>query len=145
MKVDFKNAALRHYRDGELLYQNQRWANADQLYGLSAECILKRIIVGLEPTSVDVTTGDFTVLAHKKHFDNQKPSKDLWNYFSTTFSGRLAQHAALPSNSGFDNWDIFQRYVQDQCIDEQRTENHRLATIALKELFDNLFSANIIQ
>ena len=146
MKVDFKNAAFRHYRDGELLYQNQRWANADQLYGLSAECILKSIIVALDPNSVDIIKGDFTNTKHKKHFDNENSSKDLRNYFSINFSGRLAQrNANFPTNNGFNNWDIFQRYVQDQCIDEQRTENHRVATQTLQELFDNLFSANIIQ
>lgn len=144
MKIDFENAAKRHYRDGELLYAHSYWANADQLYGLSSECILKRIIAGLDPSSIDPTTGDFSNKKHRKHFDNHDSSKDLWNYFSITFAGRLAQHS-LPSVNGFGNWDIFQRYVHESYIDQHRADSHRLTTITLHEFFDNLFASGVIQ
>lgn len=143
MKIDFENAAKRHYRDGELLYAHSYWANADQLYGLSAECILKRIIVGLDPSSVNQATGDFTDQNHKKHL-NKNNTNGLWNYFSITFAGRLAQHS-LPSVNGFGNWDIFQRYVHESYIDQHRADSHRLATITLHEFFDNLFANGMIQ
>lgn len=42
--TDFVDAHERHWRDAELLWQHQRWANADQLYGLSAECGLKALM-----------------------------------------------------------------------------------------------------
>lgn len=35
---DFLNAHHRHWTDAELLYSQDRRANADHLYGLSAEC-----------------------------------------------------------------------------------------------------------
>ena len=41
MNEDFLDAHLRHWTDAELLYAAQRWANADHLYGISAECGLK--------------------------------------------------------------------------------------------------------
>ena len=36
--ADFGDAHSRHREDAELLFREQRWANADHLYGLSAEC-----------------------------------------------------------------------------------------------------------
>ncbi len=41
MNTNYKNAARRHYEDAEILFNRLRWANADQLYGLAAECGLK--------------------------------------------------------------------------------------------------------
>ncbi|MCQ8127229.1 hypothetical protein [Methylomonas rivi] len=144
MKVDFNNAAQRHYFDAELLYDNSRWANADQLYGLSSECVLKRIISGLDPASVESSTGDFKTKSHRKHFD-QDVTKDLWNYFSINFAGRLAANHPLPNNNEFSDWDIFQRYVHDNCIDQQRTAVHRSITISLQNLLQQLFTDGVIQ
>ena len=45
--ADFRDAHLRHWQDAELLFEHQRWANADQLYGLSAECGLKAVMRAL--------------------------------------------------------------------------------------------------
>lgn len=146
MKVDFKNAARRHYLDAELLYDNSRWANADQLYGLSAECILKHIISDLDPNSLDSQTGDFVKKSpHRKHFEQQSPSKDLWNHFSINFAGRLAANHPLPNNNEFRDWDIFQRYAHDGCIDQQRTETHRSATISLQNLLQQFFTGGVSQ
>lgn len=39
--ADFPDAHARHWQDAERLAQAGRWANADQLYGYSAECGLK--------------------------------------------------------------------------------------------------------
>ncbi|WNB77381.1 hypothetical protein [Methylomonas koyamae] len=145
MKVDFKNAAQRHYLDAELLYNNSRWANADQLYGLSSECVLKQIISGFDPNSINPLTGDFVAKSpHKKHFE-QNVHKDLWNYFSINFAGRLAANHPLPNNNEFSDWDIFQRYVHASCIDQQRTEVHRAATISLQNLLQQLFTDGVIQ
>ncbi|MBT9098118.1 hypothetical protein KFZ76_10425 [Methylovulum psychrotolerans] len=146
MRFDFKNAAIRHFNDGELLYAHSRWANADQLYGLSSECVLKHIIARLDPDSVDPITGDFLrVSRHKKHFDNQDPARDLWKYFSNLFVEQLAELArsgcVMPNENGFRNWDIFQRYAHGSCIDQQHTDPHRSATIELQGLLDWSFAA----
>jgi len=149
MNVDFKNAAERHYRDGELLYQHSRWANADQLFGLCAECVLKRIIVGLNPGDIDNSTGDFSNRKHKKHLehgvaDPQGNSKDLWAYFSVNFSGRLAQHYALPGSNPFSNWQIAQRYAHDNDISQQQADNHQLAAKQLQQVLQNLLIDKVI-
>ena len=36
--ADYGDAHLRRWEDAELLFNDDRWANADQLYGFSAEC-----------------------------------------------------------------------------------------------------------
>ncbi|MDE0002871.1 MAG: hypothetical protein OXQ29_09265 [Rhodospirillaceae bacterium] len=36
--ADFLDAHRRHWCDAELLFNDSRWANADQMYGFSAEC-----------------------------------------------------------------------------------------------------------
>jgi hypothetical protein len=43
---DFKAAAYRHYFDANHLLSDQRWANADHLAGVAAECGLKAILEG---------------------------------------------------------------------------------------------------
>lgn len=43
--VHFRHAAIRHYNDGELLINNDRQANAGQLYGFAAECGIKWLLV----------------------------------------------------------------------------------------------------
>ena len=45
MNTDFLDAHKRHWADAELLYNEDRWANADHLYGMAAECGLKRLIL----------------------------------------------------------------------------------------------------
>ena len=45
--VDFADAHRRHWEDAELLYNCERWANADQLYGFRAECGLKAVMRSL--------------------------------------------------------------------------------------------------
>jgi len=41
MTADFLDAHERHWTDAEILFAQGRFANADHLYGLSAECGLK--------------------------------------------------------------------------------------------------------
>jgi hypothetical protein len=45
--ADFADAHRRHWEDAELLFAHDRWANADQLYGFSAECGLKTVMQAL--------------------------------------------------------------------------------------------------
>ena len=60
--ADFHDAHLRHWQDAELLFRHDRWANADQLYGLSAECGLKAVMRLLE---MPVGRGKFHAIAGK--------------------------------------------------------------------------------
>ena len=44
MQPDFYNAFCRHASDADLLLECKRWANADHLYGIAAECALKALL-----------------------------------------------------------------------------------------------------
>ncbi len=45
MITDFLDAHQRHWDDAERLFNAKRWANADHLYGLTAECGIKRLML----------------------------------------------------------------------------------------------------
>ena len=45
MYIDFLDAYLRQWEDAEMLFGSERWATADHLYGLAAECGLKRLMI----------------------------------------------------------------------------------------------------
>ncbi len=44
MQADFFDAHERHWEDAETLFSHGRYANADHLYGVAAECGLKRLM-----------------------------------------------------------------------------------------------------
>ena len=69
MKENFSNAAKRHWKDGQLLHEQKRLDNADQLYGFAAECALKYALDSL---------GYFRPEAHRKHIN------ELWNKMQAT-------------------------------------------------------------
>ena len=74
--ADFANAHFRHWEDAEFLFRAGRWANADQLYGLSAECGLKAVMVA-DGLSVDVAGSPY-----RKHVNR------LWGIFRAIVQGR---------------------------------------------------------
>jgi len=139
MPTNYQKAARRHYDDAELLYNNSRWANADQLYGIAVECVFKTIMVGLG-APVDPATGDLT--KPKKHLQHNKPDKDLWPEFISFANGRNgAKYAGLlPSSNPFHNWAIEQRYSDGNVFDEAWVEPHRTAT---KKVFKILTAAQL--
>nr|VFK54807.1 MAG: hypothetical protein BECKTUN1418F_GA0071002_105616 [Candidatus Kentron sp. TUN]VFK55380.1 MAG: hypothetical protein BECKTUN1418D_GA0071000_103118 [Candidatus Kentron sp. TUN]VFK60455.1 MAG: hypothetical protein BECKTUN1418E_GA0071001_105815 [Candidatus Kentron sp. TUN] len=49
MNADFFDAHNRHWQDWEQLFASERWANADHLYGMAAECGLKCLMQAFPP------------------------------------------------------------------------------------------------
>jgi len=86
------------YEDAEILFNRLRWANADQLYGLAAECGLKAVMVGLGTRTK--SSGDLK--KHSVHINK------LWNEFITFANGRNgAKYVGdLSSNNPFQDWDV---------------------------------------
>ena len=70
--VDFVDAHRRHWADAELLFDHDRWANADQLYGFSAECGLKAVMRTL---GMPVDTSGIPGPEHRVHV------QELWSIF----------------------------------------------------------------
>jgi hypothetical protein len=134
--IDFKNAAIRHYNDAELLYSNNRLANADHLYGLSAECYLKAEIIRMNPSFVDASSNWINRSEHGKHVNI------LWNQFQNYIQGRTTALTFINSeNNDFSDWSVNDRYENDVSnpkFNQNIVDKHRLA---VKRIYSALIGA----
>ena len=119
--ADFANAHVRHWRDAEYLFDAGRWGNADQLYGLSAECGLKAVMVA-DGLPVDAA-GSPARRKHKKHVDT------LWGTFRAFVQGRRTGHLLhhLPQSNPFTSWSVDNRYANDVHFNQTAAASHRTA------------------
>ena len=131
--TDFPDAHVRHWRDAELLLQAERWANADQLYGFSAECGLKAVMVA-NGMPVDNQTGSPTKRRHKQHI------QELWGIFRSFVHGRptanLLHH--LPQSNPFDQWSHHNRYSASHHFDAATVSPHRTAARQVRQFYQRL-------
>jgi hypothetical protein len=109
MEIHFGEAARRHWNDALFLRENKRPPNADQLFGFSAECALKAVMISLgAPTSAG---GDLSERSHWRHIDA------LWGEFQAFASGRRGSRSlsALTgfAENPFSDWHTSQRYGSD--------------------------------
>ncbi len=128
MQVDFLDAHERHWEDAEHLFQAARWANADHLYGMAAECGLKKLM-----------------LAFGMHYDgardrparesDRKHADGIWVRFE---SYRCGHHKGvgyvLPSANPFADWNVSQRYAHRSHFDQARAQVHQSGTNVIREL-----------
>lgn len=119
MRVDFGQAARRHYRDALQLKEGRRLPNADHLLGLAAECALKALMVA--SGAPHDPSGDLLEKAHRKHFNN-----GLWDEFLLCVSGRKRPRylSKLPPDNPFEDWDVGQRYAADVEFKPSAVEVH---------------------
>lgn len=125
--ADFPDAHTRHWHDAELLRQEGRWANADQLYGFSAECGLKAVMEA-NGMAVDPATGAPAQSRYKEHI------KRLWGVFLSFNHPR--QTAAflhfLPPSNPFSAWSHHNRYASGEHFDETTVGPHREAALQVR-------------
>ena len=119
--ADFTDAHRRHWSDAELLFKHARWANADQLYGFSAECGLKAVMKALG-MRVE-TTGIPTKQKHRKHI------QEIWPTFATFVQGRGGARylRMLSSGTPFADWSHHNRYADRACFPKPDVQPHRKA------------------
>ncbi|MCQ8181880.1 hypothetical protein NP603_12245 [Methylomonas sp. SURF-1] len=118
MTEDFLDSHQRHWDDAERLYVANRWANADHLYGLAAECGLKGLIEKLEGRSL---TSDERVHV----MEGRKPS-NAWDKFESCRHGKThGCKFVMPASNPFTNWDVSQRYYNQSQFDQARVDPHR--------------------
>ena len=133
--ADFRDAHLRHWQDAELLKQAGRWANADQLYGYSAECGLKAVMVA-NGMPVDAA-GSPTERRHKQHIQN------LWGAFRSFVHDRhtasLLHH--LPEQNPFARWSHSDRYAASGHFTAATVSPHREAAQQVRQ-FCSRFEAS---
>lgn len=131
--ADYSDAHERHWDDAELLRTSGRWANADQLYGLSAECGLKAAMKSLG-MAVDSATGAPTEKKHWKHVER------LWPQFTGFAKSRGGSRylALLPSGTPFTDWSIDDRYANRSHFEEANVNPHRQAALAIRGMVQKL-------
>lgn len=123
MTADFVDACTRHWEDAVHLEQQQRLANADHLYGMSAECALKAIMIGLGMTiRADGSPDEFR---HRKHVDL------LWPEFLTFANTRNGARYAnlLAASTPFANWRAEQRYEPRSAFSTTLLAPHRQGAV----------------
>ncbi len=123
MSTDFRDASERHFNDGELLLSKNRLANADHLFGISAECSLKAVMVALGmATSKAGTPRD---RGHKVHMP------ELWAAFQSFSQGRLASRYLEPLEklNPFVDWQVDQRYWKRAAIHVSSARKHHNAAV----------------
>jgi hypothetical protein len=130
MQADFLNAHERHWNDAERLFLSKRWANADHLYGIAAECGLKRLMVrfGME---VDEEAGKPKDIKDRKHVN------DIWVRFESYSSGKgEGTRYVLPSSNPFSDWDVSDRYAHQSNFDQSRAQSHQAGARIVRELIE---------
>ena len=125
---DFADAHRRHWEDAELLFKYERWANADHLYGLSAECGLKAIMLRLG-MGVDA---DGTRLKPQ----NRKHMPKLWSIFEDFARDRDRGRylAPLSDAKSFGDWSIHDRYANRHRFMEEGAAPHREAACRIGDV-----------
>ena len=122
--ADFKAAARRHHHDALFLLGDKRWANADHLAGIAAECALKAIM----------TFAPFGAAPNTKGFLEwgQPPArltqhiKDLWSELELNVGGYSAPafSAMLTGSAPFSGWDVSDRYSDGAAVTQQKASAH---------------------
>ena len=119
--ADYTDAHRRHLEDADLLFARDRWATADHLYGLSAECGLKAIMRGL---GMDVDAeGTPRERKHRQHMPGLVP---VFRDFAHQRGGG-AYLASLPDRTPFDDWSIDNRYAHRRHFQSANVAPHRAA------------------
>ena len=123
--ADFTDAHRRHWEDAELLFDAGRWANADHLYGVSAECGLKAIMrdLGMEMDAKG---------RPEKQYREHMPK--LWSAFKDFAQNRDggAYLASLPDDEPFDDWSIDDRYANQGHFGSADVAPHRDAACLVR-------------
>lgn len=128
MQADFLDSHERHWDDAERLFQAQRWANADHLYGMAAECGLKQLMraFGMPlDTAEDLPSNR----SDRVHADG------IWARFE---SYRCGHHQgagyALAGSNPFSDWNASQRYAHQSHFDQARAQAHQSGADVVREL-----------
>lgn len=128
---DYLDAMDRHWLDAEILFkqQPQGLANADQLYGLSAECGLKALMLKLGMKLKDNRP-------EKKK--DQKHADAIWWRYETYRQGRMPATLALdPKNNPFSDWSIHHRYASRSCFQDKEVKDHQKGAEQVKKLVEH--------
>jgi hypothetical protein len=123
MPEHFEDAALRHWHDANILDQNNRTDNADQLYGIAAECAIKVALL-LIPQCVNPETGRLSdrYLAHIDKLSQRVCLQGIQKRYPGLFC--ILRQSPLP----FSDWAVEQRYNPTNSISTDTLKRHKNLT-----------------
>lgn len=124
-QIDFGEASERHLTDAKLLETQKRVANAGHLFGLSAECGIKVLLIALgHPTKQN---GDLVHTHGFREHVNKLASAQA--QLKTFVNGRSGAKylAMLPSIGNFADWDVGHRYFAQDKIPNLLAQWHAAA------------------
>lgn len=137
MNADFRDSQGRHFGDANSLFDAQRWANADHLYGVSAECGLKCLMLAFG-MPFDTAADRPSRTEDRKHVDL------IWERFDSYRSGHQLGPGYVISPNPFADWDVSQRYSAESNFDEQRVQRHKDGAILVNELLRKAVQEGLI-
>src|SRR5574343_1869658 len=128
MQADFLDAHERHRDDAERLFSAGRYANADHLYGMAAECGLKRLMIRFGMV-LNPATGSTKERDDREHVDN------IWSRFESYRSGKVeGVDYGLPTPNPFDDWNVSGRYAHQSNFNQAGVQPHRAGALAVSQL-----------
>ena len=129
---DFENAHRRHMDDADRLYARDRFANADHLYGLGAECGLKAVMLERGVMSLD-RSGKPEPKKYMRHID------ELWPEFRQLAGGRqwTRDIRRMADPNPFADWSIDDRYANERCFDKATASPHREAAEVVARMVED--------
>lgn len=134
--ANFIDAHQRHWEDAEFLHEGLRWANADHLYGISAECGLKALMALISP--LNWPFGEPIESKDKVHVNYLDPKystkQNAWDRYQTYLAGSLGTRYTLAQNNPFQDWDISDRYAKRTHFSEASVIPHRQGAEAVRQL-----------
>ncbi|MEN9480156.1 MAG: hypothetical protein RLZZ298_1551 [Pseudomonadota bacterium] len=136
--ANFLDAHKRHWEDAELLRKELRWANADHLYGVAAECGLKFLIQVIAPRAWQ---NDEPIQKDKAHVMEQK-KQNIWDRYQTYLEGSQGARYTLPQDNPFLDWDISDRYAERAHFSEASVAPHRHGAEAVRQLVERAKKGN---
>lgn len=128
MQADFLDAHERHWDDAERLFVAGRFANADHLYGMAAECAMKQLMLAFG-MPFDATRDRPASRQDRVHADG------AWARFESYRSGHVQGAGyVLPANNAFGNWDVSDRYAHQSNFDQARAQGHQAGAQTVRGL-----------
>lgn len=137
MQADFSDANERHWHDAELLLTGERWANADHLYGFSAECGLKALMVAFGMPCNEV--GSPREQRDWKHIDKLSTRYEAYR------SGSAFADYRCDDVDAFANWLVSDRYANQAEFDANYVAVHRNAAQAIRSLLKTARREGVIE
>lgn len=116
---DFRAAAERHYKDGELLSDQGRLPGADHFFGFAAECAIKATLEAAGLLNLDARN------MPNRPFDQHCPG--IWDQYAIAHGGHATlSRLPLPQNNPFQGtWHISDRYAGEGAVDVHALAAHQ--------------------